>query len=98
MSSSQSSLSSSEPAISPFEWVMDVQAPLDVMLGSTSLTVRECSRLSVNSVVRLRQAAGADLELRLAGRPFATGEVVIADDRVSLRIGHILPPGSGDAA
>jgi flagellar motor switch/type III secretory pathway protein FliN len=49
-------------------------------------------------VVRLRQAAGDDLELRLAGRPFAAGEIVIADDRVSIRIAHILPPGSGDAA
>ena len=98
MSSSPNSLSSSEPARSPFEWVMDIQAPLNVTLGSTSLTVRECSRLAVNSVVRLRQPAGSDLELRLAGRPFATGEVVIADDRVSLRIGQILPPGSGDAA
>ena len=98
MSSSLSSLSSSEPVSSPFEWVMDVQAPLDVTLGATSLTVRECSRLAVNSVVRLRQPAGADLELRLAGRPFATGEIVIADERVSLRIGHILPPGSGEAA
>jgi len=98
MSSSPNSLSSSETPASPFEWVMDVQAPLDVTLGTTSLTVRECSRLGVNSVVRLRQPAGADLELRLAGRPFATGEVVIADERMSLRIGHILPPGSGDAA
>ena len=98
MSSSPNSLSSFEPAASPFEWVMDVQAPLDVTLGTTSLTVRECSRLAVNSVVRLRQPAGADLELRLVGRPFATGEVVIADERMSLRIGRILPPGSGDAA
>jgi flagellar motor switch/type III secretory pathway protein FliN len=97
MSSSQNSLSSSEPA-SPFEWVMDVPAALDVTLGSTSLTVRECSRLAVNSVVRLRQPAGTDLELRLAGRPFAAGEVVIADDNVSLRIGRLLPPSSGDAA
>ena len=62
MSSSPNSSSSSEPTASPFEWVMDVQAPLDVTLGTASLTVRECSRLAVNSVVRLRQPAGADLE------------------------------------
>ena len=96
MSSSPNSSSSSEN--SPFEWLMDTQAPMDVTLGTTSLTVRECSRLAVSSVVRLRQPAGADLELRLAGRPFAAGEIVIADDRVSLRVGRILPPGSGDAA
>ena len=77
---------------------MDVPAPLDVMLGSVAMTVREASRLRENSVIRLRQAAGSALELRLAGRPFATGEVVVAVDRVSLRIGRILPPGSGDAA
>ena len=98
MSSSPNSLSSSEPVTSPFDWVTDVQVPVDVMLGATTLTVRECSRLAVSSVVRLRQAAGEDLELRLAKRPFATGEIVIADDRVSIRIAHILPPGSGDAA
>lgn len=97
MSSSPNSLSSSEPT-HPFEWVMDVPASIDVTLGTTSLTVRECSRLAVNSVVKLRQPAGSDLDLRLAGRPFAAGEVVIADDNVSLRISRLLPPTSGDAA
>ena len=77
---------------------MDVPAPLDFVLGTTSITVRECARLAAESVVRLKQVAGADLELRLAGRAVATGEVVIADDNVSLRIGQILPPTTGDAA
>ena len=97
MSSSPSSLSSSE-ATSPFEWVMDVPASLDVTLGTATLTVRECARLAVHSVIKLRQSAGSDLELRLAGRALASGEVVVSDENVSLKITRMLPPSSGDAA
>jgi flagellar motor switch protein FliN/FliY len=56
------------------------------------MTVRDCARLVPQSIVRLRQAAGADLEVRVGGIPVATGEVVIADDTVALRVSRLLPP------
>jgi flagellar motor switch/type III secretory pathway protein FliN len=74
------------------EWVMDVPSTLDVVLGTSTLTVGACSRLAVGDIVRLKQAAGADLELRLAGLPFAAGEVAVVDDAVSIRVGRILKP------
>jgi len=88
--------SSSSDALAAFDWVMDVPCPVDVVLGTATLKVGECARLEVNSIVRLRQSAGADLELRVGGVPFGAGEIVIADGSVSLRLGRILPPAAGD--
>ena len=96
MSSSPNSSSSSELP-SPYDWLLDVPCPVDVVLGSSVISVGECARLRVDSVIRLRQTAGSDLDVRLAGRPFASAEVAIADDSVSLRLNRILPPGPEDA-
>jgi flagellar motor switch/type III secretory pathway protein FliN len=90
MSSSPNSLSSSSGR--PHDWLMDVSCPLEVILGNATLKVADCTRLAVGSVVRLRQDAGADLHVRVAGISFAVGEVVVADDSLSIRIGRVLPP------
>ncbi len=96
MSSSPNSSSSSELG-SPYDWLLDVPCPVDVVLGTSTISVGECARLGVNSVIRLRQPAGSDLDVRLAGRAFASAEVAIAEDSVSLRLNRILPPGPQDA-
>jgi len=101
MSSSPSLSSSSEPAAAiaaPMAWVMDVPCPIDFVLGSTAVRVRECVQFVPNAVVRLRQAAGADLEVRVNGVAIATGEVVISDESVGIRLNRILPPVGVEAA
>lgn len=95
MSSSPNSSSSSEIAATGaggMDWVMDVPCPVDFVLGTATVKVRDCAAFAVNAIVRLKQTAGADLEVRVAGVPVATGEVVIADENVALRVGRILPP------
>jgi flagellar motor switch protein FliN/FliY len=99
MSSSPSSSSSSEaPAQTPFGWVLDVPCAVEFILGTTSMRVRDCARLSPQSIIRLRQSAGADLEVRAGGIPMATGEVVIVEETVGLRISRILPPAGRELA
>lgn len=97
MSSSPNSSSSSD-RIGSTDWLMDVVCPVDVILGTAVLKVAECSRLSIGSVVRLRQGAGADLQVRLGGTTFAAGEAVMVDDSLSIRIGRILPPSLEELA
>jgi flagellar motor switch/type III secretory pathway protein FliN len=97
MSSSPNSSSSSDP-IGSTDWLMDVVCPVDVILGTAVLKVAECSRLAIGSVVRLRQGAGADLQVRLGGASFAAGEAVMVDDSLSIRIGRILPPSPEELA
>lgn len=95
MSSSPSSSSSSEApgaAADPLEWVMDVPCPVDFVLGTATIKVRDCAAFAPQSIVRLKQAAGADLEVRAGGVPIATGEVVIVEENVGLRLSRMLPP------
>lgn len=78
------------------DWLMDVPCPLDVVLGTATVKVADCARLAVGSVVRLKQSAGSDLEVRVGGVPFAAGEVVIVEERLSLRLGRVLAPSPED--
>jgi flagellar motor switch/type III secretory pathway protein FliN len=79
-------------------WVTDVPCPVDFVLGTATVKVRDCATFTVDSVIRLRQAAGADLEVRVGGVPMFTGEVVIADENVALRINRVLPPAGQELA
>jgi flagellar motor switch protein FliN/FliY len=88
-------LSSSErsPEFRPFH---DVLSQIDIVLGTGTITVRECLQLERHSVVRLTQSAGADLHVMANGIRVAHGEVVIIDDSTAIRITEILPPASAD--
>jgi len=94
MSSSLTSSSSSElPAPpNPYAGMLDVVCPVDIVVGSGQITVRESLRLQHNSVIRLMQPAGSDLELRVHGIVVARGEVVIVNDTTAIRVTEILPP------
>ncbi len=78
--------------------MFDVRCRVEVVLGTATLKVRDCLRLERQSIVRLHQSAGADLEMRVQGVTVATGEVVILDDNTALRISRIAPPVGAEAA
>jgi flagellar motor switch protein FliN/FliY len=71
---------------------------VDFVLGTATVKVRDCATFAVDTVIRLRQAAGSDLEVRVNGIPMFTGEVVIADENVALRVGRVLPPAGQELA
>jgi flagellar motor switch/type III secretory pathway protein FliN len=75
----------------------DVQCQVDFIVGTGRITVGECLRLERQSVLRLNQSAGADIELHVHGVALAAGEVVIVDDSTTLRIGRIVPPPGVEA-
>jgi flagellar motor switch protein FliN/FliY len=79
-------------------WMMDVPCTVDVILGNATVKVRDCATFAVDTIVRLKQLAGADLEVHVSGVPIATGEVVIVDENVALRVGRILPPAGQELA
>src|SRR4029077_8653529 len=102
MSSSPILSSSSEPptdALAPqnaFGSMLDVVCRVDVVLGTATVTVRDCLKLQRLSVIRLNQSAGSDLDVRVHGVPMASGEVVIVDESTALRVTAVKPPpGAG---
>ena len=103
MSSSTSSSSSSELVASsldesatPFAVLLDVRVPINVVLGTGSISVRECLGLAPRSVVRLKQAAGEDVLLMAGDVSLARAEVVIVEDSTAVRLTEILKAVSSE--
>jgi len=78
--------------------MLDVECGVDFIIGTGRLKVRDCLRLERQSIVRLDQSGGADLELRVHGVPVAVGEVVIMDDVTALRLTRILAPAGSEGS
>jgi flagellar motor switch protein FliN/FliY len=98
ISSSSSDLVPAAPAQPrPFASMLDVVCRVDVVLGTGTITVRDCLKLQRATVIRLKQPAGSDLEVRVHGVPAAMGEVVIIDDSTAVRVTGILPPPGTEA-
>jgi flagellar motor switch protein FliN/FliY len=96
MSSSPTS-SSSTDGTATYAGMLDVMCRVEVIVGTGSITVRDCLKLQRDSIVRLAQPAGSDLQVTVQGVPTATGEIVIDDDTTSVRISSVLPPPGAEA-
>jgi flagellar motor switch protein FliN/FliY len=94
MSSSPNSSSSSEA--SALAALHDVTCSVDIVLGSSAFSVRDCLALKPNTLIRLHEFAGADMQVVVNGIALAMGEVVIVDDSTAIRVTDILPPPSSE--
>jgi len=92
--SSSSNSSSSNALLLPLS---DVVCDIDVLLGSATVSVRDCLHWKRNSIVRLRQSAGSDMQVTINGVVVASGEVVIVDDTTAVRVTEILAPPSSES-
>jgi flagellar motor switch protein FliN len=94
MSSLSNSLSSNA-GLAPLS---DVVCRVDVLLGTATVSVRDCLHWKRNSIIRLREVAGSDMQVTINGVLVATGEVVIIDDSTAVRVTEILEPPSSESA
>ncbi|HEX7020106.1 MAG TPA: flagellar motor switch protein FliN [Gemmatimonadaceae bacterium] len=74
----------------PLAMLMDLTLPLSIELGRTRLTVQEILRLGRGSVVQLERLAGEPIDLYVADRRFAEGEVVVLGEHFGVRITRIV--------
>ncbi len=68
------------------ELLMDVELPVRVELGRTTMSVDELLEFGPGSVVELDKMAGEPAELYIRDTFFARGEVVVVDNNFGLRI------------
>jgi flagellar motor switch/type III secretory pathway protein FliN len=67
-----------------------------VVLGTGSMSVRECLNLKRQSIFRLNESAGSDMRVIVNGITVADGEIVIVDNGTALRVTEILAPPSNE--
>jgi len=78
--------------------LLDTKVPVTVRLGQVELQVRDLLQLGSGSVLQLDKQVGEPADLFLRGVRFATGTLVVVEDRLGVRINEILSPaGDGEA-
>lgn len=80
------------PAV-PWELLATLEVPVRVEMGQVELSLQELLELAPGSVLELDKAVGEPVEVYVAGRLLAYGElVVVFGDRLGVRITEILKP------
>ena len=64
----------------------DIPITLSVQLDRKWTTIREILELKVDSIVKLKRSAGENVELLLDGVPVGSGEIVVIEDLMGLRV------------
>jgi flagellar motor switch protein FliN len=69
--------------------LLDIKAPISVQLGQTRMTIRELLHLEKGSLVELDRMAGEPVDIFIANKMLAKGEVTVVNDNLSVRIGQL---------
>jgi flagellar motor switch protein FliN/FliY len=64
----------------------DIPIDVDVELDRKVMTVREVLALEIGSVIKLNRSAGESIVLLMGGTPVASGEIVVINESVGVRI------------
>lgn len=81
-------------APSEFDRFRDLPMQAAVHLDRRRLLVRELLSLERESVIRLERSAGENVDLVLNGKLVGSGEIVVIDEMVGLRITDIREEGT----
>ncbi len=69
---------------------LDIPLQVEVVVGSTTLTLGELLHLAPGSVVELEQNVETPVDIKVNGKLIAKGEIVIVEDRFGVRIIDII--------
>jgi len=64
----------------------DVPVDVDVELGRKTMTVREILSLDQGSVIKMTRPAGENIDIYVGGAMLGSGEIVIIEEAVGVRI------------
>ena len=70
--------------------VFDLSVPVAIELGRTRMSVQEVLALGRGSVVELDRLVGEPIDVFVADRRFAEGEVVVVGEQFGVRITRII--------
>ncbi|HLJ46802.1 MAG TPA: FliM/FliN family flagellar motor switch protein [Bryobacteraceae bacterium] len=73
-------------ALEEIAFFADVPVDVEVELDRTVMTLSQVLELDVESVIRMTRSAGENIDILIGGRVIGSGEIVIIEDAVGLRI------------
>ncbi len=69
--------------------LLDVEMPISVQLGQTTMKIRELLNLKNGKLVQLGRMAGEPVDVFIGGKLLAKGEITVVDDKLSVRVGSL---------
>jgi len=73
--------------------LMDVPLLVTIELGGAEMTLADVMELGEQSVVELNKSHGEPVDVKVNGKLFARGEVVVVAENFGVRITQLLPGG-----
>ena len=70
--------------------LLDMNVPVRVIIGQTEIPVRRLLQLGPGAVLKLNKPIHEPVELYLGDTKFATGSVVVVEERFAVKITQIL--------
>jgi len=70
--------------------LIDIPLQLSVELGRTRMILKELLELGVGSIIELDRLAGEPVDIMLNNKLLAKGEVVVIDEKLGVRVTHIV--------
>ncbi len=77
---------SATPPEQSFDLLLDVPLKVSVELGGTKLRIQELLDLGQGSILELDRMAGEPVDILVNGRAIALGEVVVVNERYTVRV------------
>ena len=69
--------------------LLDVNVPVGVHLGHTTMTINELIGLKKGTLVKLHRMAGEPVDVYIRNKLLAKGEITVVDDKLSVRISQL---------
>lgn len=76
--------------------LLDMEVPVTVAIGRTEVPIQRLLQLSPGSVLKLNKPIDMPVELYLRETKFATGSIVVLEDKFAVRIKEILTGETSD--
>lgn len=74
------------------ELILDISLDVRVELGQVKMMVNDLLKLGQGSVIDLRKPVGDQLDIYIGDKLIARGEVVVADEKLGIRLTDIVSP------
>jgi flagellar motor switch protein FliN/FliY len=80
------------------DFLLDINVPVTVAIGRIEIPIQRLLQLNPGSVLKLDKPIEAPADLYLRDIRFATGNIVVVEDRFAVRIKEVLDTDAVDSA
>ncbi len=77
-------------ATSSLDILLDMDVAVTVAVGQTEISIQKLLKLSPGAVIKLDKSIAEPVDLYIKNAKFATGQVVVVEDKFAIKIKEIL--------